>query len=60
MDSYVKELDRTLADVSVTRDVTVFGNFLFCFIFGFQTVIVKPKLVLLVFKHAYATTKYLR
>ena len=39
---------------------TVFGIFSILLYFPIQTVILKPKLVLLFYKHAYATTKYLR
>ena len=50
-------MDRTLAGVRFNG----FWHFLtLLYIFQFQTEILKLKLVLLFYKHAYATTKYLR
>ena len=65
-------MDRKLAGVGVDllaiRDVTSIANnimitvslfSLFWYIFRIQTVILKPKLVLLIYKYAYAKTKCL-
>ena len=47
--------------VVYTSIANMFSTFsLSCYIFGLETVILKPKLVLLFYQHAYATTKYLR
>ena len=58
-------MDRKLAGVSVEtyeycEYATVFAVFSICYIFGIQTVALKPKLVLLFYIHAYATSKNLK
>ena len=67
----VKEMGRKLAGVSVDTGfaigyvtsienmLTVFGIFYILLYFSIQMVTLKPKLVLLFHKHAYATTNYL-